>query len=297
MGKRIGFVGLGNMGSPMAQRLLDAGQDLMIFDLRKEVVAAWNPGRCKIAAALADIGDQCDAVFLCLPSPASVEHVALGAGGLIEGKRVRHIIDLSTTGPETSQRIAAGLAGRGKVLVDAPISGGLAGARAGTLALMLGCAAEDVEVLRPVFAPLGRLFHVGNAAGMGQVMKLLNNLLSAAALALTSEVVVAGVKAGLNADTIIDVLNVSTGRNSATADKFPHAILPRSFNMGFSNQLMIKDVSLFVAMARNLGLAVPLATSVEEAWYKSAAENGAETDFSTIIKMYEREAGVEIKGG
>jgi 3-hydroxyisobutyrate dehydrogenase-like beta-hydroxyacid dehydrogenase len=296
MARCIGFVGLGNMGAPMAQRLLDAGNDMMVHDLRRELVVAWNPGRCKIAASLQELGDACDAVFLCLPSPASVEAVAIGKDGLASCTRVRHIIDLSTTGPETSQRISAALQGSGKSLVDAPISGGLAGARAGTLALMLGCAADDLEAVHELFAPLGRIYHVGLEPGMGQVMKLLNNLLSAATLALTSEVVVTGVKAGLDASTIIEVLNAGTGRTSASADKFPRAILPRGFNMGFSNALMIKDVSLFVSMAHSLGLSVPLSTGVQDAWLRSAETTGPEADFSRIVQMYEREAGVEVKG-
>jgi len=296
MARRIGFVGLGNMGAPMAQRLLNAGNDMMVHDLRQELVSIWNPGRCKVAASLQEIGDACDAVFLCLPSPASVEAVAIGKDSLASCSRVRHIIDLSTTGPETSQRITAALRGTDKSLVDAPISGGLAGARAGTLALMLGCSSEDLDAVRDLFAALGRIYHVGTEPGMGQVMKLLNNLLSAATLALTSEVVVTGVKAGLDAGTIIEVLNAGTGRTSASADKFPRAILPRSFNMGFSNALMIKDVSLFVSMAQSLGLSVPLSTGVQEAWLRSAEASGPEADFSRIVQMYEREAGVELNG-
>jgi 3-hydroxyisobutyrate dehydrogenase-like beta-hydroxyacid dehydrogenase len=296
MGERVGFIGLGNMGSPMAQRLLDAGFDLTVYDVRGEVARTWNAGRCMSAATLSEVGDSCDTVCMSLPTPDVVEKVVLGKDGLAICGRVDKVIDLSTTGPAVSQAVGRGLAENGKTLIDAPVSGGVAGARAGTLAVMAACSQKDFVSVEPLLRNIGRVFHVGAAPGMGQMMKLLNNLLSAAAMVLSSEVAVMGVKAGLDADTMMNVFNAGSGRNSATQDKFPRTILPRRFDYGFTNRLMTKDVNLCLEQAERLGLHLPAASAVRETWVRTLSEIGANEDFTTVVKLYERQAGVEVKG-
>lgn len=296
MNDTVGFVGLGNMGSPMAQRLLDAGIGLMVHDVRTEVARAWNRHRCTAAAGLAELAEHCDTVFMSLPTPDVVEAVALGEGGLAFAGRVARIVDLSTTGPVVSQRVARGLADAGKVLIDAPVSGGVAGARAGTLAVMTACSGEDFAAIEPLLRNIGKVFHVGPSPGMGQMMKLLNNLLSAAAMVLTSEVAVTGVKAGLDPDVMMDIFNAGSGRNSATQDKFPRTILPRRFDYGFTSRLMAKDVNLCLEQMERLGLRMPAASAVRDTWVRTLAEIGADDDFTTVVKLYERQAGVEVKG-
>jgi 3-hydroxyisobutyrate dehydrogenase-like beta-hydroxyacid dehydrogenase len=292
----IGFIGLGKIGTPMAERLRLAGFELLIHDSRPEAMAPLREKGCRTAASPAELAAEADTVLLSLPTPAAVEGVVLGSQGIARGNRLTRVIDLSTSGPRTSQTVAAGLSRVGKVLWDSPVSGGPAGARAGTLALMLACPSNEIEAATSILRHLGKVFHVGERAGMGQTMKLVNNLMSAAALAISSEAVALGVKAGLAAQTVVEVCNAGSGRNSATLDKFPRAILPRAFNFGFTNGLMSKDVDLCLREAQALGLSLPVAQSVQETWARAVAEIGPEEDFTTIVKLMEHSAGVEFRG-
>src|SRR6185369_16824855 len=203
MAAHIGFIGLGNMGGPMASHLVGAGYALTVHDLRPESVAALVTKGARAAASPAEVAHAADTVLLSLPSPGIVRDVVLGTGGVITGRRVRTVIDLSTTGARTSEEIAAALAARGIVAVDAPVSGGTAGAVRGTLAVMVACPRATFPDVEPMLANLGRVFFVGERPGMGQTMKLANNLLSATALAATSEVLVFGVRSGLDPSTMI----------------------------------------------------------------------------------------------
>jgi len=293
--RSVGFVGLGNMGAPMAQRLLDAGHALVVHDVRPDVREAWRAAGCTAVASAAEVGEAADTVLLSLPTPDIVESVALGADGVAAGRAVRTIVDLSTTGPATSEAVASALAARSIAFVDAPVSGGVAGAKAGTLAVMVACPREHFDALSPLLGRLGRLFHVGGRAGMAQTMKLTNNLLSAAALVLTSEAVVIGVKVGLDPATMIEVFNVGSGRNSATQDKFPKAILSRTFDAGFSAGLMHKDVALCLAQARKLGLELPAAEAVLEVWRRTVDDIGPGADFTAVVHPIERAAGVVVQ--
>jgi 3-hydroxyisobutyrate dehydrogenase-like beta-hydroxyacid dehydrogenase len=292
---RIGFVGLGNMGSPMAQRLLDAGYELLVYDIRSDVADSWNTGHCRSAASLSELGDSCDTVFLSLPTPDVVEQVVLDEHGLASSRRVSTVVDLSTTGPVVSAIVGERLAENGKILIDAPVSGGVAGAKAGTLAVMVACQTNRFAGIEPVLQNIGRVFHVGDMPGMGQMMKLLNNLLSAAAMVLTSEMAVLGAKTGLDPMTMMDVFNAGSGRNSATQDKFPRTILPRLFDYGFTNRLMTKDVNLCLEQAERLGLRLPAAAAVRDTWVRALSEIGADEDFTTVVRLYERQAGIEVK--
>src|SRR5438477_219266 len=184
-----------------------------------------------------DVNRMPNSIFLCaprvgLPLPAIVQEVALGERGVVDGLRVRTFVDLSTTGPRVAKVVAAGLKERGVTAIDAPVSGGITGAAKGTLAVMVSGPQDECERVRPILEELGKVFYVGSEPGMGQMMKLINNLLSATAVAATSEAVVLGVKAGLDPQVMIEVINSGSGRNTASADKFPRAILPRSFDYG-----------------------------------------------------------------
>ncbi len=247
----LGFIGLGNMGGPIAARLQDAGWPLVVYDTRPEALAPLAARGARRASSPADVASQAETVLMSLPTPEIVEAVALGPGGLSAGTKVKRVVDLSTIGPRMAQTIGLALARKGIALVDAPVSGGVAGARAGTLAVMAACERGVFDDLEPMLKIIGRPFHVGTRPGLGQTMKLVNNLLSGAALAITSEAVVMGVKAGLEPDVMIDVLNAASGRNSATQDKFPRAILPRRFDAGFSTGLMYKDLKLFMEEAES----------------------------------------------
>src|SRR4029079_19526395 len=190
------------------------------------------------------VASACEIVFASLPTPSIVEAVALGPGGIAESNRARIFIDTSTTGAATARRIAEGLAKKNIIAVDSPVSGGLPGAEKGTLAVMVSCPEETLPRLRAILEVLGKVFFCGTKPGMGQTMKLLNNLLSATAMAITSEAVVMGVKAGLDPQMIVDVINAGSGRNSATQDKIPRCVIPRTFNFGFALALLNKDLRL-----------------------------------------------------
>jgi len=295
----IGFVGLGNMGGPMAVRLLDAGHALAVFDTREEALAALLTRGARRASSAAEVGSLAETVLVSLPTPDIVRTVALGPNGIAAGTRVRRLVDLSTTGPRMAAEIARELAKREIAFVDSPVSGGVAGARAGTLAVMTACARPEFERLRPLLAVFGKPFYVGERPGLGQMMKLVNNLLSGAALAITSEAMLLGTKAGIDPDTMIEVLNAGSGRNSATQDKFPRAILPRRFDAGFATRLMYKDLKLCLEEAEALGLTLWVASAVRQLWHATATEIGADRDFTTIMQYVERAAGaagIEVRG-
>jgi 3-hydroxyisobutyrate dehydrogenase-like beta-hydroxyacid dehydrogenase len=294
-GEKVGFVGVGRMGGRMARRLLKAGVPLTIYDTNGAAMKELQSLGAEVAGSPAEVGSVCEIVLVCLPTPPIVEAVALGANGVSSGSRVRIVVDMSTTGSAYARRIAEGLAVKGMIGVDAPVSGGLAGAAKGTLAVMLSCPADLVPRLTPILENLGKVFHVGTKPGLGQTMKLLNNLLSATAMAISSEAVVVGVKSGLDAKQIIEVLNAGTARNSATVDKFPKTVIPRTFDLGFSLSLLHKDVRLCLEEADALGIPMMVGNAVRQLIAVAQASEGVDADMSEMVKPLERWAGVTVK--
>ncbi|MDA0241154.1 MAG: NAD(P)-dependent oxidoreductase [Proteobacteria bacterium] len=295
MNDPIGFIGLGNMGEHMSGHLLEAGHSLVVYDIRDEAVAPLTAKGAAKAASPGEVAQAAETIILSLPRPEIVKDVVLGQNGIIFGDKVKTVVDLSTIGPQMAGEVAAGLAAKGLSFVDSPVSGGVAGARKGSLAVMVSCPDEDFAEVRDLLNPIGTVFHVGTKPGLGQTMKLANNMLSAAALAISSEAMVMGVKAGLDPSVMLDVINAGSGRNTATDGKFATAILPRTFDVGFANGLMHKDVALYLKTASALEVPTELASAVELLWRATCSENGPEADFTTIVKCVERRAGVEVK--
>jgi 3-hydroxyisobutyrate dehydrogenase-like beta-hydroxyacid dehydrogenase len=295
MTKEIGFIGLGKMGGPMAGRLIDAGYRLHMFDERKEAVAAIISTGGVAASSPADVASRVETVLVSLPTPEIVRQVALGAEGVIEGSKVRTFVDLSTTGPRAAAEIAAVLAGKGVVALDAPVSGGVRGAQKGTLAIMVSGPGDLCERLRPVFEVIGKYFYIGYEPGMGQLMKLANNMLSATAMAASAEVMVMGVKGGLDPRVMIEVINAGSGANTAIRDKFPKPILTRSFDYGFATGLMYKDVKLCLDEAERLHTPMWVCSAVRQLWLEANGHFGPESDFTNIVKLVEQWAGVQVK--
>jgi len=293
--KHVGFIGLGNMGAPMAGRLLDAGYTLSIFDAREAALGPFLARGAQAASSAAAVASAVDTVLVSLPTPDIVRQVALGADGIAAGTRVKTFIDLSTTGPRAAEDIAKALDAKGILAVDAPVSGGVGGASKGTLAVMVSCPKAKFEELQPMLGVFGKPFYLGDKAGAGQTMKLVNNLLSATAMAISSEAMVMGVKAGLDPRVMLDVINAGSGRNSATQDKFPRAILNRTFDYGFSTGLMYKDVKLCLEEATAMGVPMWVAAAVRQMWFMAYTQLGPETDFTTIVQCIEKWAGVEVK--
>jgi 3-hydroxyisobutyrate dehydrogenase-like beta-hydroxyacid dehydrogenase len=290
----LGFVGVGRMGGPMASRLLDAGHTLVIFDTNAAVMKPLADRGATIAPSPADVASQADVVFLSLPTPPVLQTVAID--GVLKGTAVKTMIDLSTTGPSVAKVVAKAAADKGVAWVDSPVSGGIMGATKGTLAVMVSCPKAVFEQVDPLLKVFGKTFHVGEKPGLAQIAKLANNLLAASAIVLTSEAVVMGVKAGLDAKVLIDIINAGSGRNSASQDKFPKAILPRTFDFGFATGLSYKDVRLCLEESEALGVPMVAGAAVRQMLAITNARFGPDSDFTCIAKVVEEWAGVEIKG-
>ncbi len=290
----IGFIGLGNMGFPMARRLVEAKHQLVVFDTRKEVVDRLVAIGAQAASSPKDVADRVETVMASLPSLQVSLEVATGAGGVIEGKRVKRFVDLSTVGSQMAVRIHGILAERNIVQLDSPVSGGVGGAEKGTLAVMVSGPKADFEAAKPALEMIGKVFFIGEKPGAAQTMKLANNFLSATAMVATSEAVVMGVKSDLDPKVMIDFINSGSGLNTASRDKFPRAVLPRSFDFGFATGLMVKDVRLCLDEMKSLGLKMEVAEAVGRLWEVVIRDMGAESDFTSAIKPIEKAAGVVV---
>jgi 3-hydroxyisobutyrate dehydrogenase-like beta-hydroxyacid dehydrogenase len=291
----IGFIGAGTMGFHMGRRLIEAGHKLVVFDARPDAIDRLVKLGASAASSSRDVADRTETVMASLPSVDTVLAVATGKDGVIEGKKVKRFVDLSTTGARMAKRVAGILAARNIVQIDSPVSGGPGGAEKGTLAVMVSGPKQEIDALRPALAVFGKIFVIGDKPGMAQTMKLANNLLSATAMAATSEAVVMGVKAGLDPAVMIDVINSGSGMNTASRDKFPRAILPRTFDYGFTNGLMHKDLRLCLEEAADLGVPMWVGSMVRQMFQLAVAREGADADFTTVVKCVEELAGVEVR--
>jgi 2-hydroxy-3-oxopropionate reductase len=293
--EKIGFIGTGNMGLPMATNMVNAGHSLVVHDVRPEALKPFG-NKVQIANSAAEVASEAEIVLVSLPRPEIVHGVVFGANGIAAGKKRRIFVDLSTTGPKMAQTIAADLKKQGVVALDAPVSGGVSGAVKGTLAVMLSGSKPEAERVTPFLASIGKVFYVGAEPGMGQTMKLINNLLSATATAATSEAIVMGTKFGLDPTLMIEVLNAGTGRNSATSGKFPSEILPRRFQGGFALGLMVKDLKLAIDTAESLHVPMWVGNAVKQLWLYAEGHGGPDQDSTEIIKHIEAWSGVTVKG-
>jgi 3-hydroxyisobutyrate dehydrogenase-like beta-hydroxyacid dehydrogenase len=296
-GELLGFVGVGRMGGPMASRLLDAGYALCVYDKQPDAAAPLIERGAALARSPGEVASSVDIVLMSLPTPEVVKAATLGENGIAHGSRIRTAIDLSTTGPGAASIVARGLSERGVVWVDAPVSGGIAGAKAGTLAVMVSCPRQVYATrVEPILKHFGKTFYTGDKPGLAQTAKLVNNLLAAAALVISSEGMAMGVKAGLDPRTLLDIINVSSGRNSATQDKFPRAILPGTFDFGFATALCYKDVRLCLDEAEAIGVPMIMGAVVRQILALTQARYGPDSDFTSIARLSEEWAGVNIRG-
>jgi 3-hydroxyisobutyrate dehydrogenase-like beta-hydroxyacid dehydrogenase len=248
------------------------------------------------ASSPKEVADRVESVMASLPSLQASLEVATGNGGVIEGSRVKRFVDLSTVGSHMAVRIHDLLKKRDIVQIDSPVSGGVGGAEKGTLAVMVSGPKADAEAVRAALEIIGKVFFIGEKPGSAQTMKLANNFLSATAVVATSEAVVMGVKSGLDPNVMIEVINAGSGMNTASRDKFPRAILPRTFDFGFTTGLMVKDVRLCLEEMKSLGLSMVVAEAVGRLWEVVIRDMGAESDFTTAIKPIEKAAGVVVGG-
>jgi len=292
---RVGFVGLGNMGLPMAQNLIKAGHQVEGVDVNPHSVENLKAAGGAPVDMPAVAAARADAVITMLPAGQHVRDVYLGANGIIAAANPGTLmIDCSTIDVATARDVAKAGEARGLLMLDAPVSGGVGGAAKGTLAVMVSGPKADVGAVKDALAVFGTVFVIGEKPGMAQTMKLANNVLSATTMAATAEAVAMGVKAGLDAAVMIDVINAGSGRSRASDQKFPQSILPRTFNYGFATGLMLKDVRLAVAEAKELGVPNEVISKVLDAWETTNTEYGGDSDFTSIVKMIERRAGVVV---
>ena len=293
--RKIGFVGLGNMGGHMARRILSDGHALMVFDTAEAAMASLVAAGARAATTAREVADTAEVVFASLPTPSAVRAVALGAGGLLGGTAMKVFVDTSTTGPGVAAEVAERLAAVSVASIDCPVSGGMAGARDGKLTLMVSGPRGAVDGVMDLLGLLGVVMNVGETPGAAQTVKLANNLLVAAAMTITAEALVMGVKAGVDPAVMCQVINASSGRNTATVDKFPRAVLTGSFDFGFSTGLLYKDVRLCLDTAEALGVPAPVGAAIRQALAVTQALHGGDSDFTSVVRPLETWAGVEVR--
>lgn len=278
---KLGFVGLGQMGGPMAANIAKGGFGLLCYD--KAGSEALTPDGGEAAPSLAHVCANVDTLFLSLPDGPIVEAVTQEIASA-DVRRLSLVIDLSTVGPASARQAAETLKAAGVGYIDAPVSGGRAGALAGTITLIWAGPRSELDRHRPIVdAFCGNPFHVGDEPGQGQAMKLLNNFLSATALAATSEAVLFGLENGLDMQTICDVVNVSTGQNTASRDKFPQRIVTGTYDAGFTAALLNKDVGLYRDNVAKTGTASEIGACVSDIWDRCANSYPPGTDITRIF--------------
>ncbi|MBT6095587.1 MAG: NAD(P)-dependent oxidoreductase [Rhodospirillaceae bacterium] len=279
--EKLGFIGLGQMGGPMAENIAKGGFDLSVYD--KAGTQDRAPENTHIIGDTAALAASCDTIFLSVPD-GKVSLSVVDEIVAVSDRRVGVIIDLSTIGPAAARDAAARCKAAGITYMDAPVSGGQAGAKAGTITIMMAGnkATKDVhdDVL---YAFAKNPFHVGDEPGQGQAVKILNNFLSGTAMAATTEAVLYGLSQGVDMKTMLDVVNVSTGQNTATSDKFPNRVLTETFDAGFATALLTKDVNLFVENAKAAGTPTRVADTVGGIWNETN-EALPDSDFTLVYK-------------
>lgn len=300
--RRVGFIGLGNMGRPMAGLLQQAGYALTVYDIRKEAVeqfVAETGGEA--AASPADVARSAPVVITMLPDGTVVRDVVLGGGRQPEGTAVVDglaeggvVVDMSSSHPEQTQRLAAELAERGIRLIDAPVSGGVRRARTGTLGIMIGGDVDAVPGLRDLLQVMGENLIVLGDVGSGHAAKTLNNLLSATGLVAAAEVFLVGRKWGLDLNALLEAINSSTGYNNSTHHKLAQFVFNRCFRSGAELHVLVKDLSIAVDLAQKTQTPLPIGTLVRELWASAEHLIGAHADHTEVVKLFERLAGAEL---
>ena len=291
----LGFVGVGRMGTPMAQRLLAAGYGVVAYDQSNEAMSRLAGLGAETAPSAKAVADRCEIVLVSLPNPEILQAAILGPDGVSSGSKVKTVVDLSTSGPKGAAIVAAGLAEKGVGWVDSPVSGGVKGAEAGTLAVMISCQPDAQALVQPILSNFGKVFYTGSKPGQAQVAKLANNILAAGVMVMTSEVMAMGVKAGLDATTLLDIIQAGSGKNTAAGDKFPRCVLPGTFDFGFTVGLSYKDVRMCVDEAESMGVPMVAGAAVRQMLAIANAKYGGDSDFTNIAKVLEEWAGVEIR--
>ncbi len=291
----VGFIGIGQMGSHMARHILDAGYNLTVHDARKEVAQPLLAKGAKWADSPERMAETCQIILSCLPGPPEMEHVVYGQNGLMKGWKQGDIyIDLSTNSPIMIRRAATDARNKGVTVLDAPVSGGVAGAEAGTLAIMVGGDIDSLEKVRGILEAIGKkIFHVGDV-GCGNIAKLVNNMISITINAITAEGFVLGVKAGIDCAKLQEVITVSTG-NNFTVQHYHESVFQGNFKPGFRTSLAAKDISLAISLGKEYSIPLPVGAAVEQRLIEAKAAGLGDKHIDSIILPLEELAKVQVR--
>lgn len=293
---KVGFIGLGAMGKPMAANLLKAGFVLTVHDVVPAAVAELAAQGAAAAATPKELAIASDVIITMLPNAAVVEAVVAGPDGLLAGCRPgQAIIDMSSVTPGHTKKMAALAAARGVDYIDAPVSGGVAGATASSLTIMAGGGGEALEKCLPVLQALGKkIYHVG-PVGAGDTVKLVNNLLLGVNMAAVAEAVTLGVKAGLDPKVMFEVIAASSGRSYALEAKVPNFVFKGNFEPGFAIDLQYKDLEMATQTGKELGVPLLLANVAEQIFETARAKGLGKKDISAVVAVQEELAGVKVR--
>lgn len=293
---RIGFIGIGAMGKPMALNLLKAGHELFVYDVVAAAVAELVNQGAKSCQSPKELAQNVDVVITMLPNSKIVESTITGEKGLLAGARPGQVlIDMSSVSAGSTKQMAKLAREKGVGYVDAPVSGGVVGATAGTLTIMVGGEADDVQKVQPVLQVMGKnINHVGGV-GAGDSIKVVNNLLLGINMAAVAEALVLGVKSGLSPQVMLDIIKGSSGRSYALEAKGPSFILKNNFAPGFAIDLQYKDLELAAETAKSLGTPLPLGTMAQQIFEMARAKGLGREDISAVIKVWEELVGVQVR--
>jgi len=295
--EQVGFIGLGAMGGAIAARLLKHGVPVLGYDTNPRVLEAARTKGAAVAASVRDVVDRVEIVFACLPDATVCKAVALGPAGVHEGSKVKIYVDTSTVGGETSVAMAQGLAKRGIAFLDSPVVGGVIACESGTLGLLSAGPRAAFDRVKPVFeAFAGRVFYLGEKPGMAQVGKVVNNAVGYAALYASFEAVAVGLKAGIDIETLVGIINQGSGANFHTQRIFPTYIIPGRFEGTGAVEIGVKDLKCFLEEARRLHAETPMADAVTALGARAAAAGPAGRDTMTLFHYFCDLAGVPRRG-
>ena len=289
---QVGIIGVGTMGQHFARRLHAAGHDLVVYDAHQPALAPLAALGATVASSACDLASQTANVLLCLPTPAAVQSVAMAVA---TATTVQRVVDLSTTGPSVTKEVGQVLANKGISLVSAPVSGGPGGAQQGTLAMMAAGDQKAFKHLEPVLQTLAKnIFFMGSDPSLSQTMKIINNTLYATSMLASCEALVYGVKAGLDPQAMLEVINVSSGRSYATLERIPQCVLDRSFPVRFATELLHKDVKLCLDEAEKLGSPMWINQAARQFLAFAIAQGDGAADNVFPIRHFEQWAGVQV---
>ena len=290
----VGFIGLGAIGSPIAERLVQAGEDVVVYNRTIGKTARFR-GRAKIAASPAAMADAADIVFVCVTSADAYRGIVLGPLGLVHGDRAKTYVHVGTNDAAFVEQLAAALCAHGIVTLDAPVTGGVESAANGTMTVMASGPHDAFIRAEPFLKHYAKnITFLGERIGAAQVMKLVNNVVSAGNLAIACEALVVGRKAGLDPATMLDVINHGSGQSNATATKVPAHILTRKFSYGATLGPAIAILETLAIEAKLRDVPVPLLQSIIASLRTAAAEEGGAADVTRVVRPMERAAGVTL---